>query len=143
MLDVFLGRPMSLGIQRHQNLGVRCANGAAGAVCVVDGAIRHSDVIQNRDQLLLGNLLAKNFLYFVAQARCLFQPEPGASADVEAEDTGVNRGEEILAEKERQSYRPHAKAQEASDEDPPMAQASREGLMVAVAQPREPAFKSL
>src|SRR5260370_32807671 len=56
VLDVFRRWPVLLLIQRYQNLRIRGSDGPAGAVSVVNGAVRHPQVIENRDQFFLRNL---------------------------------------------------------------------------------------
>src|SRR5437868_11730161 len=103
LLDILLGRMMMLLIQRDQYLGIGRSNGSAGAVGSIDGAEGQTDVVQNRDQLVLRNLLAQRLLDFIAKTSCFFDARSRARAQMQTEDSSVDAGEEILAEKEDQS----------------------------------------
>src|SRR5262249_15328265 len=102
-LHVLFGGPVFFLIQGHQNLRVRSPNAAARAVGVVDRAIRQSNVVQDRNQLLSGDLLPQHILHFIAKARGFFNPQSGTSSYVKAEYAGIHRREEVLPEKENQT----------------------------------------
>ncbi len=104
MLDVRRRGMVLLG-QLHLDVGVGRADGRRGRVGEVQAGIRQADVIDNGDDLFGRNILADGRVDVVAEGCRLFDARAGAGADVNLELAGVNRREEVLAQKRRKSQR--------------------------------------
>src|SRR5262245_21922770 len=97
LLYIIRSRMMVLLIQRNKNLGIGCAYRSTGAVRRVDRAERQADVVENRDQFVFGNLIPQKLLNFIAEPRRFLDSRSGTAAHVQAKDTCVHCGKEVLA----------------------------------------------
>src|SRR5256885_15211656 len=94
---------MVLGIQRDQNLGIACADGAARTVRLIDSRVRQSNVVQNCLQVPIRNLLAQRILNLIAQPRCLLHSQARTSTHMQTQQPCIDLRKEILSKKAKHS----------------------------------------
>src|SRR5205807_7304707 len=87
--------------------------------------------------LVLRNLLTQRLLDFIAKTSRFFDARSRARAQMQTEDSSVDAGEEILAEKEDQSERNYAECQEASCEQFAVLQRGAQQVAIAFAKSLE------
>ena len=139
--DVALGRVMMFGVQAHQDLGIAGSHHAGVAVRQIDSRIRQPDIVQDGDQLVLGNLLPQIGFHLIGQPRRFFHPQAGASTHVQAHRASVNVREEVFAEEEHQAHREHAEREKAGGKQLAMLEGGFQELIVAVAKVVKPALE--
>src|SRR5258708_30834400 len=103
MADVVRGGMVMLGIQRYQNLSVTGADGSIGTVRLINAGVRQSDVVENRLQFAIRNLLMQRSLDLVDQARRFFHTQARASPHMQTQQSRVYLREKILPEEHEQA----------------------------------------
>src|ERR1700733_5471432 len=136
------GRRVMLRVERDQDLGVAGPDRSAGTIRLIDARVRQPDIIQDRLQLSLRNLLTQSAFNFVAQSGRLFHPQSGACTYVKAEQSRIDLGKEILPEERKQPQGEHAKDQETNYENSPVFQRSFQQRFVSAPEIFELALKS-
>src|ERR1700733_1067993 len=125
---------MMFGIESDQNLRIAGANRSVGTVGLVDAGVGQTDVVENRLEFIVRNLLPQNALDFVAEPRCLFHAQAGTPAYVQAQLARVHLREEVLSQEREQPEREQAKSQEANHEHSAILERGFEQLLVAPAE---------
>ena len=111
--DVGFGRASAILFQLQENLGVGCADGARIAVGHVDAAVRQTDIVENGDQIPLGNDFLDGGFHLVRQPRGLFDPQPGTGAHVQANLARVHARKIITADHKSEPSGQNTKAEKA------------------------------
>src|SRR6266498_2140817 len=118
-MNVFLCWMVVL-IQGNQHLSIGGPDCAVIAVSHIDATVRHTDIVENRGDLVLWHLATNLLLDLVNQPRRLFNPQTCPSSHVQAELSGINPREEIPTQEKDQSSGSDAKRQKHRNEDAPM-----------------------
>src|ERR1700722_311383 len=109
---------MVLFLKRDENVRVRSADWSRVSVREIKSAVRNADIVDNCDQLGLGNLLADRLIDLVTQLRRLLDAQAGACANMQLELPTIDRGKEILTEPRiKNADRQETKAEEANEEN--------------------------
>ena len=89
-----------------------------------------------------GKILMQELLHLGAKAGRFFDPETSSAAQVQPDEAGVNRREEILAQKEHPAQREQAERKKTAGEKPAMLDRGFQQLVVAAAEFIEAPFES-
>src|SRR5580700_2223565 len=131
MPNVARRRMMMLGIESDQDLRIAGANGSVRAVGLVDAGVRQTDVVENRLQFILWNLLPQYSLDLVTEPRCLFHAQSGTPAYMQAQLARVHLRKKVLSQKREYPEREHAEDQKGKHEHAAMLERGFQQLLVA------------
>src|SRR4029077_9198303 len=85
MTDVVGGGMVMLGIKRDQNLGIAGTDRSIGAIGLIDAGVWQADVIENRLEFTIRNLLVQRCLDLVNEPRRLLHAQAGTGAYVQTQ----------------------------------------------------------
>ncbi len=111
-IDIRGSRLTAFLLQLHEDFRVRRSESSRIAVAEIDAAVGHADVIQNRFQLLGWNRFPDYRVYLVGKARCLFNPQPRARPEVQADLSCIHLGEKVPSQDKDEAGRENAETQE-------------------------------
>src|SRR5208282_3988078 len=142
MPDVPRRRMVMFRIESDQDLRIAGANRSVRTVGLVDAGIGQTDVVENRLQFILRNLLPQDALDLVAEPRRFFHPQPGTPAYVQAQLPRIHLWKEVLSQKREYPEREHAEDQKEKHERSAMLERGFQQLLVAPAEFFELALES-
>ena len=127
----------------HEDFGIRSAESSRVAVAKIDTAVRQADVVENGLEFVRGNGAANEAIDLVGETRSFFNAQASASAEVQADLSGVDFGKEIAAQDEDQAGAKDAENQEAGGEEQGTGERGIQRAAVTLAKPFEAMFKKL
>ena len=141
--DVLQGRAVALRIEGDENLPVGRRDDRRVAERQVHSAPRDTDVVDDHLDLVGRDGLADHrFDLGVARFR-LLDAGSGGRADVQAELSGVDRGEEVHTQQREQGERGEREPHECADDEPPVVQPPVERAGIGGLEPLEAAVEAL
>src|SRR5580692_4047695 len=123
-----------LRVERDQDLHIAGADGSARAIRLVDPGVRQADVVEDGLQFIPRNLLSQNRFDLITEARCLLHPQAGARPHMQAQQSRIYLGKEVLSQKRKQPERQQAERQKADYETSSMLKSGFEQLFIAAAE---------
>ena len=130
-------------LQRDHDFAVGRTHHAGIAVGQVDARIGQAEIVEDGFELPGGNDRADEGVDLVGESRGLLDARAGWGAHVQADGSAVDRGKEILAEREDQPQRPQAEGEEADAEGAAMGQQHAEQDDIDRPQPLEPGVEGV
>ena len=141
-LDVVGGR-LVIFLQADERVAVLRADGAGVLIGHVDAGERQADIVDDIVELIGRNDAAHGLFDQIEQARGLLDAGAGLGADVHQDLPGIDRREEVLAQKRPEAEGDHDARQEAADEGLRAAKRQRQQRAIAVAEARERSLETL
>ena len=138
----FRGRRVIL-FQADQGVAVLRPDGAGVLIGHVDAGERQADIVDDVVELIGRNGLADGLLDQVEQPRRLLDAGAGLGAHVHQDLPGIDRREEVLAEKRPEAEGEHDAGQKTDDEQLRAVEREQQQRAVAVADTREAALEPL